>query len=295
MSTTASDPYFSRLDGVAESTRRLDPVVWDGGEGPLTRDELDRYHRNGFLLFPELIGPERVAAMWEEAQRLAVRGRERGEEGMIIEPESDVVRSVFLLHRHSRLFAEMIASPELVGRARQLLGGDVYVHQSRVNFKPGFLGKEFYWHSDFETWHMEDGMPRMRAVSASIMLTENNEFNGPLMLIPGSHHTYFRCPGKTPDDHHTMSLRKQEYGVPTRDQLTDLVRERGIRSAKGPAGTVLFFECNVMLGSSGNITPYQRNGMFLVFNSLENRLQEPFAGIPPRPGFLAERNPVPVP
>jgi hypothetical protein len=47
----------------------------------------------------------------------------------------------------------------VVGPARQLLGSDVYVHQSRVNFKPGFNGQDFYWHSDFETWHAEDGMP----------------------------------------------------------------------------------------------------------------------------------------
>ena len=52
--------------------------------------------------------------------------------------------------------------------AEQILGSQVYIHQSRVNLKPGFKGKEFYWHSDFETWHIEDGMPRMRALSCSI-------------------------------------------------------------------------------------------------------------------------------
>lgn len=66
-------------------------------------------------------------------------------------------------------------------------GGDVYIHQSRINDKFGFKGSGFNWHSDLETWHSEDGMPRMRALSASLMLTDNNEFNGPLMLIPGSH------------------------------------------------------------------------------------------------------------
>src|SRR3546814_10756649 len=44
---------------------------------------------------------------------------------------------------------------------------------SRLNYKPGFKGKEFYWHSDFETWHVEDGMPQMRALSMSILLAEN--------------------------------------------------------------------------------------------------------------------------
>ena len=91
-----------------------------------------------------------------------------------------------------------------------------------------------------------------------------------------------------------MSLKKQEYGVPTRQVLTDLVRDHGIRSAKGPAGTVVFFDCNMMHGSAGNMTPYQRNGLFVVFNSMENRLVDPYAGTEPRPGFLGEREPVPV-
>ncbi len=43
---------------------------------------------------------------------------------------------------------------------------------------PGFTGSGFYWHSDFETWHAEDGMPSMRAVSCSIALTENFAYNG---------------------------------------------------------------------------------------------------------------------
>jgi len=54
----------------------------------------------------------------------------------------------------------------------------------------------------FETWYAEDGMPRMRAISCSINLTENFEFNVPLMAIPGSHKTYIFCGGKTPDNHY---------------------------------------------------------------------------------------------
>src|SRR3546814_3200003 len=56
----------------------------------------------------------------------------------------------------------LAADERLAGVARFLLDDTVYIHQSRLNYKPGFQGKEFYWHSDFETWHVEDGMPRMR-------------------------------------------------------------------------------------------------------------------------------------
>jgi ectoine hydroxylase len=77
-----------------------------------------------------------------------------------VEKQSDDVRSVFEVHRISDLVARLAADPRLLDRARQILGSDVYVHQSRVNFMPAFTGKGFYWHSDFETWHAEAGCPR---------------------------------------------------------------------------------------------------------------------------------------
>ncbi|WP_370543113.1 phytanoyl-CoA dioxygenase family protein [Geomicrobium sp. JCM 19055] len=57
-------------------------------------------------------------------------------------------------------------------------------------------------------------MPRPRAVSWSITLTDNHEYNGPLMLIPGSHKWYVSCAGETPDKNYNKSLQKQELGIP---------------------------------------------------------------------------------
>jgi ectoine hydroxylase len=44
-----------------------------------------------------------------------------------------------------------------------------------------------------------------------------------------------------------------------------------------------------MHGSSSNISPYPRSNVFLVFNSVENRLAEPFSGQKPRPDYIASR------
>ena len=96
------------------------------------------------------------------------------------------------------MLARLTRDPRLVNVARQILGSEVYVHQSRANMKPGFKGKEFYWHSDFETWHVEDGMPAMRALSCSVLLTDNNANNGPLMLVPGSHRQFISASARRP-------------------------------------------------------------------------------------------------
>lgn len=77
--------------------------------------------------------------------------------------------------------------------------------------------------------------------------------------------------------------------MPPREALAQLVADGGLASVTGPAGSVVLFDCNVMHGSGGNITPLPRHNVFVCFNSVTNRLVEPFAGTRPRPDFLAER------
>ena len=56
----------------------------------------------------------------------------------------------------------------------------------------------------------------------------------------------------------------------------------------------LLFDCNTMHGSAGNISPYSRINLFLVFNSVDNAVVDPFGDQPPRPDYLAERTFEPV-
>jgi ectoine hydroxylase len=290
-----TDAYPTRLSGEPREIAREDPVVWGSpGDGPIDEATLRSYDELGYLAVDQLVTPAEVAEFRAELQRLSHDPALDGDERVIRERQSQEVRSIFEVHKISEVFAAIANDPRVVGRARQLLGSDVYVHQSRVNFKPGFDGKEFYWHSDFETWHAEDGMPRMRAVSISISLTDNHSWNGPLMIMPGSHRTYVSCAGATPDDNYKSSLVQQQAGTPDHDSLTRLVERHGIDVLEGRAGGATMFDCNCMHGSNGNITPAPRSNVFIVFNSVENACVEPFAATQPRPGFIGARDFTPV-
>lgn len=294
---TTTEVYPSRVSEQPRIAERQDPAVHgpeEGGAGPLSPEDVRFYARNGYLMRPALFSQDEVAWLRGQLEALmqGVTGSDTPE--VIRESGGDVVRSIFAIHREGSPLASLVRDERLAGAARQVLGGPVYIHQSRVNFKPGFNGKDFYWHSDFETWHVEDGMPRMRAVSFSVLLDDNLVFNGPLMVFPGSHHHYIACVGRTPNEHYRRSLRRQEYGVPDQESLRWLYERYGIAVPTGPAGSVLMFECNTMHGSTGNISPLPRRNVFLVFNSTENALREPFGGTPPRPEFVASREIRPV-
>ena len=287
------DPYWSRTDSQWGAVERCDPLPERTAPGPLSAEQVAAYARNGFHFDRQLFDADRTELLLAQAKELA-HDHAGDSNGVIIEPHSRAVRSIFRVHRTSQAFRQVAKDRRIVEVVRQLIGTDVYVFQSRINFKPAFNGKEFFWHSDFETWHTEDGMPRMRAVSVSINLTENNEFNGPLMVVAGSHRTFIRCVGRTPENHYEKSLKKQEYGVPSSEAIRMLVEAGGIESPKGGPGSGLFFDCNTIHGSAGNLSPYPRTNLFLVYNSVDNPLEEPYGGQPPRPEFLAERTITPI-
>ncbi|GLY79973.1 ectoine hydroxylase [Actinoallomurus iriomotensis] len=290
-----NDLYPTRKAGEPALLYRTDPVAYGGpGDGPIDAETLTSYDEKGFLTIEELLAPEEIERYRAELRRLSEDEAVLRDERTVTERGSDEIRSIFEVHKVSEVFAELVTDPRVVGRARQILGSDVYVHQSRVNYKPGFKGKDFYWHSDFETWHAEDGMPRMRAVSISIALTENFVHNGGLMIMPGSHRTFVSCVGETPNDHYKESLRGQEVGTPDPDSLSILANKHGIDLFTGPAGSATMFDCNCMHGSNGNITPFPRSNVFIVFNSVENTCEEPFAAPSRRPEFIAARDFTPV-
>ena len=290
----ATDHYPSRKGGSARIIDRVDPVVYPGADGPLTADEVAFFDKNGYLFLPGFFTPEETRVFIDEMNQVREANRGSARDDVIVEPGGGDVRSVFEIHKTGNRLKALSSEPRIVSRIRQLLASDVYIHQSRINYKPGFKGKEFNWHSDFETWHVEDGVPRMRMISCSVALTENNEFNGPLMVSPGSQRHYVCCAGETPPDHFRQSLAAQELGVPDQDSLTWLVDTYGLIQAKGPAGSVLLFDCNVMHGSNGNISPFPRSNVFFVYNSIGNTPVAPFSGLAPRPPFLGSRDFTPV-
>ncbi|MBQ6642450.1 MAG: ectoine hydroxylase [Saccharopolyspora sp.] len=282
------DRYPTRRGAESALLERTDPVVWPGVDsGPAGTGELAEHQDKGFHVLPGLLSPAEVQEHWQELERLVRDPDVRADERTVVEKESNEVRSLFEVHRTSEMVAELIRQPRILDRARQILGSDVYVHQSRINYMPGFRGNGFYWHSDFETWHAEDGMPAPRAVSLSIALTDNFPFNGGLMVMPGAHRTYVSCAGKTPDDNYKSSLQEQKVGVPAEDDIRRLGYEHGIEQFTGAAGAALWFDSNTMHGSGNNITPYPRSNIFVVFNSVQNTLVDPFAAKQRRPEFVA--------
>ncbi len=274
--------------------RRREPVV----RGPARElaaisgieDAAARFDTEGFLSLPEFFSVAEANDWMAEARRLQQWCNETRPPEAFFERASGTLRSLFDVPKYSNAFASLAGHPKLVRLAAAIVGDEPYIHQSRLNYKPAYTGSGYFWHSDFETWHAEDGMTDMRAVTISIALRENNAFNGPLMLIPGSHRTFVPCIGATPDDHYRTSLVAPRVGTPTAAQLDRLIEAGGgLKMPVGPPGSVVVFDCNMQHASYNNLSPEPRTNFFLVFNARSNALQLPYAARRCRPQFAAFR------
>jgi ectoine hydroxylase len=289
--SSQEDLYPSRLGENEKILPRADPIVYGGGlkkgQYALAQEQLNFYEQNGFLVLESYM-PEMVKPLLAETERL--RDDMKGRNELISEPDSDELRSIFKPQTFSKSIERFSRDSRILDIVTQILDSKVYIHQSRINVKPALVGKSFPWHSDFETWHVEDGMPKPQALSAWIMLTENNEYNGPLYVIPGSHKHYVSCAGKTPEQHHQQSLRKQTYGTPSLATLNELAKEKGIVGVYGSPGTVVFHESNIMHGSPDNISVWPRINLFFVYNNIDNCPVNPYGAQISRPEYLCNRD-----
>ncbi|WP_336882498.1 phytanoyl-CoA dioxygenase family protein [Rhodococcus globerulus] len=281
------DRYTTRISATPAALDRADPVVWD----PHMRTRHVDFEVDGFTHSEGVLDERHVRDCLNEVHRLGVDPALRADVRVVREKGSSAVRSIFDIAKLSSVVSDAIEVSGAASVAREILGSEVYIHQSRLNYKPGFRGGAFYWHSDFETWHAEDGMPAPRAVSASIALTDNHHFNGPLMVMPGSHRTFLQCGGSTPERYFEESLVEEipRVGVPSEDMITRMYDRHGIDVVTGAAGSMTVFDSNLLHASAGNISPVPRANIFVVFNSVDNRLESPFGGTAPRPEFLAAR------
>lgn len=227
----------------------------------LNDEQISKYEEDGYVFFPGLIPPKVVEPVMRETRRLF--GERRQE--VILEKDGKTVRSIMNPHTFSDVFARFVRHPALVEPVQQLVEDRVYIFQSIVNVKHAFTGDVWPWHQDYPTYKADDGMPEPRATNVLVFLEEVSEYNGPLMLVPGSHK----------EQAYIADLDVSTTSYPGRwmdDRMVELLaREHGIVAPKGPPGSVILAHTNIVHGSGSNMSPWGRTLISLTLNAVSNR------------------------
>ena len=246
----------------------------------LNTNQIEQFNSEGFLFVPSLFDADEIANL---NSRLPSILSDRGPK-TLRERDSDSVRSAIAPHLDDEVFQKLSLHPRLVRPAQQILEGEVYLHQFKVNAKEAHDGEIWHWHQDYRTWYEDDGMPQPDVINATVFLDEVNEFNGPMMFIPRSHKN-----GRIDSDNDFE--RVPEYGRLSADAvgspykqetINSQIAKHGIIAPKGPAGSTIFFHGCTLHGSGPNMSPWGRAMVFSSLNKIENFIRKPT-----RPDFLA--------
>ena len=251
----------------------------------LNEQQLNSYHKNGFLIIENQFSPRETALLKREMTKIAAIDRP----GRILETNG-AVRTVFAPHSCNKVFKTLGQMPQLIEPAQQILKSEVYIHQYKLNTKVAFSGERWEWHQDFLYWYKEDSMPEPRALNIVVFLEDVNDFNGPLLVIPGSHKKGMMDLKPNQSGWKSTLTSDLKYKI-NKQILTELVKDSNIFAIKGKAGFVLLFNCNLFHASASNLSPWDRFSAFITYNSIENTLPKINN---PRPKFIASRDFTPI-
>lgn len=235
----------------------------------LSEAQVDEYSQRGYLLFDSLFSPTEVDRLVDAFDR------DRAEPGphRIMEEGTDLVRALYASHARSPEFAALVRSPKLLAPARQLLRADAYIYQFKINTKYDFGGEGWSWHQDFPAWRLMDNLGAPDLVNVGVFLDEATEFNGPLIVVPGSHRDGLLRDGRNAATKSDQHLDPDDIALSSA-QMADLVHRHGMTSLKGAAGSVVFFHPELVHGSGPNMSPFPRKLLIATYNDVAN---------PPRP------------
>jgi ectoine hydroxylase len=250
----------------------------------LSPEQRAQFDRDGYLFFPGLFSREETKVLTDAVPELYARR----DICNVREKDSDAVRTNFAAHLYSVPFAKLARHPRMVDPVRDLFGEDVYMHQFKINGKMAFEGDVWQWHQDYGTWLNDDLMPTERAMNVAIFLDDVNEYNGPLMFIPGSHKR------GVVNAKHDVSTTSYPLWTIDNDLIRQLVQRAGgkaggIVAPKGPSGSMILFHSCLVHASSSNLSPWDRVSVYLSLCTVSNHIRR-FK----RPEYIAHRDFTPI-
>jgi ectoine hydroxylase-related dioxygenase (phytanoyl-CoA dioxygenase family) len=241
----------------------------------LNDDQVAQYHRDGYLLVPELLSKVEVAAMLEDVEggeRVAMHTRGN-------EDASGRKAKLAIWHELGEdIWAAASTNPRVVNAIRILQGEEIAFFHGKVMLKEAGTGGAWEWHQDYGYWYNQ-GFAFPRLISVFVALDAATTENGCLQVLRGSHRL-----GRL--DHGRVGA--QTGADPARIGQIEQLFER-VPVEMGP-GAALFFHCNLLHMSGPNDSPKHRRSFIMCYNALANPQFTEFSG----GKKTAEQRPCPV-
>jgi ectoine hydroxylase-related dioxygenase (phytanoyl-CoA dioxygenase family) len=220
------------------------------------------YESHGYLVFPEMLGPDEVGALraaldevLDEARGLAETNQKfsvtRGQDGR---PH---VRRIFNPIQHHKAFYEAAFHPRILDAVENLIGPDIQLHHSKLNLKPPSSPEaRFEWHQDYPFFpHTNYDL-----IAVLVHIDESAEENGCLRIMPGIHRLGPRLHRFARDGAFSSQLEDRSV----------LADDSKVVNVPCPAGGVSMHHCNMLHSSTANRGTMPRSVLIFQYRAADN-------------------------
>ena len=162
----------------------------------LTREQVQQFHRDGFLNAGHILDDEQLAELSSDLDRVIAKGPDgfAGDEPRPVSfrdlnATGDAVTAtpvwqIVNIWEAATSFERLVHHPAIVTGISQLTGfGDLQVWHDQVQYKPAAIGGATGWHQDAPAWPTLEPMTQ---VSAWIPFDDADLDNGCMWMVPGS-------------------------------------------------------------------------------------------------------------
>ncbi len=155
----------------------------------LTEDQINFFHRNGYLAGIRLLDDQQIEALRAELSSLIDPKHPGNELFYEFHSNESTDASKVLFHalgawRIATAFHDLLWNPAFLMPASQLLGGAVRFWHDQLFCKPAQHGGVVAWHQDYSYWTRTQPMAHL---SCWIGLDDSTRENGCVHYVPGSH------------------------------------------------------------------------------------------------------------
>jgi len=228
----------------------------------LTQPQREFYFSEGYILLEKIIGDDWLKKLRDATDELVQRSRKVTQSDAVWDlepdhsPQSPRLRRVSAPVDQHPAYWEYVSQSIMGDVVADLVGADVKLHHSKLNFKWAKGGEEVKWHYDISFWPHTNYSP----LTVGTYIFDCGLDQGPLGVIPKSHlreqlYTQYDESGKwvgclSPEDVKTLDLASAQY-------LT------------GPAGSLTIHNCRTVHGSPKNTSDVGRPLLLYTLSSAD--------------------------
>ena len=221
----------------------------------LSPQQLDQFHRDGYIMIDGLFDPEEMQLLINIA-----KNDQKLEQQAIRKQDTNAGTSKLWItdQLEDDIYSAFVRCLKIVEPLEQILDGEVYHYHHKMMLKEPFVGGSWEWHQDYGYWYSNECLFPLMA-SCLIAVDKATKENGCLQVIKGSHQMGRIDHGKAGD----------QTGADM-NRVNEALKHLELVHCEMNPGTALFFHSNLLHRSDANRSPNPRWSLICCYNAARN-------------------------